>query len=72
MGWLLWGVLIGWAACALLYYSQIEDERLANRLIAAGTISALLIGLLAIVISLSLVVESGSIKADPTPMIQGR
>lgn len=72
MGWLLWGVLIGWAACATYHYSQNSNEKSAQDAAAGSVIIFILIGLLAITISVNLGVESGAIKNAPTPTLQGR
>ncbi len=71
MGWFLWGVLLGWGACTVYHYSQSENDKVGN----GAAIIAMLILMVATVISINLGIASGGIKADPptpTPTYQGR
>lgn len=70
MGWFLWGITLGWAACAIYWYSQVSDvDRPAN----GAIVIFLLLGFCAVVVSVGLGVTSGAIPAGtPTPTSLGR
>lgn len=71
MGWFLWGMALGWSACAIYHYSQSENEKIGN----GATIVAGLIFFAAIVISINLGIASGAIApgtVTPAPTSLGR
>lgn len=67
MGCFLWGITLGWAACAIYWYSQVSDvEKPAN----GAAIILLILCLCAVVVS---IVTRGAIPAGtPTPTSLGR
>lgn len=70
MGWFLWGITLGWAACAIYWYSQVSDsDKPAN----GAAVILLLLGICAAVMSIALGVGSGAIPVGtPTPTGLGR
>ena len=71
MGWFLWGIVVAWAGCTAYHYSQ-RDEDAETTSNGALIVWGVLI-LVAVIISISLGVESGSIgHGTPTPTSLGR
>lgn len=70
MGWFLWGIFAGWAACTAYWYYQVSDgEKPAT---GANVVLVLLL-ISATVVSIGLGVASGAIPAGtPTPTVSGR
>ncbi len=67
MGWFLWGVLLGWGACAIYVHVQRggDAEKTDN---GAAVVFAFLF-LIALLISIGLGMEGGVIgPATPTPL----
>ena len=70
MGWFLWGIALGWAACAIYWYNQVSDaEKPAN----GAAVILLLLGICAVIVSIGLGVANGTIPTGtPTPTSLGR
>lgn len=71
MGFFLWGIALGWAACAIYHYSQNADSKVGN----GAFIITVLILIAAFAVSVSLGIESGAVGGGlltPTPTSLGR
>jgi hypothetical protein len=69
MGWLLWGILIGWSAGAFYCYTQKGED--ADTTSNGAFVVAALLFLAAVAISIGLGMQSGAIQggaATATPM----
>lgn len=70
MGWFLWGITLGWVACAIYWDSQVSDTK---RPAHGAAVIFLLLGICAVVVSIGLVSASGgTLPLTPTPTVLGR
>lgn len=73
MSWFLWGITFGWAVCSTYHYFQTDNEKVSN----GAVIIFLALGIVAVIISINLGMESGTITREglnitPTPIEPAR
>jgi cell division protein FtsW (lipid II flippase) len=62
MGWFLWGIVFGWAACAIYHCSQEHKEQAG----IGAIIVFLALAIIALIVSVNLGIVSGELPSAPT------